>query len=237
MKNYLLTVIMVLIHLTSFSQVIEPNLQDTTQWEVVNRRVTPINENGKKGISFNELPNAGYMILKESEFSNATIELDIKGNDKFQQSFVGFAFHGQDVNVYDAIYFRPFNFKSDDAMRRSHAVQYISMPSNDWEKLRNEFPGKYENKVEPAPGPNDWFHTKIVVNGKKVTVFVNDLEKPVLEVEKLNSYTNGGFALWVGNNSGGSFANLKITKSTAGSASTQNTPYGNNASAPSFVVR
>jgi hypothetical protein len=131
-----------------------------------------------------------------------------------QQSFVGIAFHGQDLNTYDAVYFRPFNFKSEEAIRRSHSVQYISMPANDWEKLRNEFPGKYENKIEPAPGPNDWFHAKIIVKGKTVSVFVNNAQQPSLEVEKLNPNNKGGIAIWLGNNSGGSFANLKINNSS-----------------------
>jgi len=195
-----------------YGQVIEPDLQNATQWNVVNRTATPINENGKKGVSLNEVSNDGLMIFKGADFSNGVIELDIKGSNKIQQSFVGFAFHVQDAKTFDAIYFRPFNFKSDDAVRRSHSVQYISMPKYDWEKLRNEFPGKYENKIENAPGADDWFHVKIVVNGKQVSVFVNGDQHPSLQVEKLNTNSNGGFALWVGNNSAGSFANLKITK-------------------------
>jgi pimeloyl-ACP methyl ester carboxylesterase len=179
----------------------------------------------------NEVPGNGLMILKGSNFSSGAIEIDIKGSNKFQQSFVGFAFHGQDINTYDAVYFRPFNFKSEDTLRRSHEVQYISMPGYDWEKLRKEFPGKYENKIDAAPGADDWFHVKIIVNGKKVSVFVNNEERSVLEVEKLNTNNKGGFGLWVGNNSGGSFANLKITSpgSTGGPSQTSKpVPYGNN---------
>jgi Domain of Unknown Function (DUF1080) len=198
-----------------YCQVTTPNLQDTLQWKIVNRSAAPFNENGKKAIRFNEVADNGLMILKGSDFSNGVIELDIKGSNKFQQSFVGFAFHGQDQNTYDAVYFRPFNFKTDDAVRHSHAVQYISMPAYDWEKLRTEFPGKYENKIVPAPDPDSWFHVKIIVSGKKVSVFVNNEPQPVLEVEKLNNNNKGGFGLWMGNNSGGSFANLKITKQGA----------------------
>ena len=173
-SKYYLLIVLAFIQHALYSQAIEPDLQDSTQWKVVNRTVEPITENGKKGIRFNEVPGNGLMILKGSDFSNGTIEIDIKGSNKFQQSFVGFAFHGQDLNTYDAVYFRPFNFKSEDAARRSHAVQYISMPGYDWEKLRNEFPGKYENKIDPAPGADDWFHVKIIVNGKRVSVFVNN---------------------------------------------------------------
>ena len=216
-KLYLLTVLSFVQHVL-FSQVIEPNLKDDTLWTVVNRKATPVTDNNKKGISFNEGADDGLMILKGSDFSNGIIELDIKGSSKFQQSFVGFAFHGQGQQNYDAIYFRPFNFKSDDALRLSHAVQYISMPDYDWEKLRNEFPGKYENKIENAPGADDWFHVKIVVNGSHIAVFVNNAQQASLEVEKLNTNQKGGVGLWLGNNSGGSFANLKITKTAVAAA-------------------
>ena len=214
-----------------YCQVIQPDLQDTTQWKVVNRQVRSIDENGKKGIMFNEVADDGFMILNGADFANGTIECDIKGSSKMQQSFVGIAFHGQDITHYDVIYFRPFNFNSDDAVRRSHSVQYISSPDYGWEKLRNEFPGKYENKITAPPGADDWFHAKIVVDGKTISVFVNGETQPSLQVEKLNSNNNGGIALWVGDNSAGSFANLKIEKSNAPSPSAQNIPYGNNPAA------
>ncbi len=195
-----------------FSQIIEPDLQNVAQWNVVNRTATAMNDDGKKGVNLDEVSDDGLMIFKGGDFSNGIIELDIKGSTKFQQSFVGFAFHVQDTNTFDAIYFRPFNFKSNDAVRRSHAVQYISAPNYDWQKLRSEFPGKYENEIKHAPGGDDWFHVKIVVNGKQVSVFVNEEQNASLQVEKLSTNNKGGFALWVGNNSGGSFANLIITK-------------------------
>ena len=216
LKKSCLVVVFNFILLALYSQVSELNLQDTSQWRIVNRSAALINEPGKNGISFNEAPGNGLMILKGLDFSNGTIELDIKGTNKPQQSFVGFAFHGQDVNIYDAVYFRPFNFKSQDEVRRSHSVQYISMPGNDWETLRNKFPGKFENKIATPPGGDDWFHVKISVKGKQVLVFVNNEVNASLQVEKLNDNNSGGFAIWMGNNSSGSFANLKITKDDGG---------------------
>jgi pimeloyl-ACP methyl ester carboxylesterase len=233
LTKYFLLVVFILSQYILSSQTIEPDLQDTAQWKVYNRSVSLVNDNGKKVVSFNELPGVGLMVLKNSDFSYGSIELDIKGNDKMQQSFVGFAFHGQSPDSYDAIYFRPFNFKSGDAVRRSHSVQYISMPGNDWEKLRTQFPGKYEHGIEKAPGPNDWFHVKIEVMGKRVTVFVNNESTPSLTVDKLNQNIKGGFALWVGNSSGGAFANLKIEQWPMDAPDPQPTaiPYGNNPAA------
>ena len=209
-KYYLLLILFFLRHAV-FSQAITPDLQDASKWKLVNRTAESFNEDGKKGIRFNEVADNGLMILQGSDFSNGSIELDIKGSGKMQQSFVGVAFHGKDVKTYDAVYFRPFNFKTDEVARRMHAVQYISIPGYDWQKLRTEFPGKYENKIDPAPGADDWFHVKVVVNGKRITVFVNNQQNPSLEVDKLNNNDSGRLGLWLGNNSAGSFANLIIT--------------------------
>lgn len=217
------------------AQTVTPNLQDSSKWIAVNRSVSPVVEEGKKAIRFSEAGGDGYLVLKGAEFSSGTIEFDVKGKDVVQQSFVGFAFHGINDSTYDAIYFRPFNFKNQDTARRSRAVQYISMPAHPWELLREKFPGKYENKVDPVPDPNGWFHVKVVVDGKKVAVFVNNSGKPSLEVEKLTAANKGGIALWVGNNSGGSFANLQITHASAPAATGGKIPYGNNPAAGKYI--
>jgi len=125
------------------------------------------------------------------------------------QSFVGFAFHIQDAENFDAIYFRPFNF--GDAEKGGNAMQYVAHPDYGWRKLRTEHPGVYENPVNPIPAKEDWFHTKIVVNHPKVEVYVNNADTPSLVVDQLSTYKKGGFGFWVGNNSNGYFKNLKIT--------------------------
>jgi hypothetical protein len=180
-------------------------------WKIHNRTATAINEPGKMGVRFDEREGDGIAWIPGVKFSEGTIECDIRGKNVLQRSFVGIAFHGVDEKVFDAIYFRPFNFKSEDAVRRTHAVQYISHPAHTWSKLRSEFPLKYEQPVRPVPEPEDWFHARIVVAKGKVSVFVNDATEPSLVVEKLNARTEGMIGFWVGTNSGGDFANLKIT--------------------------
>ena len=111
--------------------------------------------------------------------------------------------------AYDAIYFRPFNFRAEDPVRRSHAVQYISSPIYMWQKLRTEHPGKYENAVNPVPDPNDWFHVRVVVASPNVSVFVGDAKEPSLVVSQLSERRKGLTGLRV-DNFGGDFANFKI---------------------------
>jgi len=221
-KAYILAIAAAYTPAAAFCQKVAPDLQALKNWTVTNRSAEPITEAQGKGIHLNEMPGDGLMILKDADFADGTIELDIKGSNKFQQSFVGVAFHVQNPATFDAVYFRPFNFKSDDPVRRTHTVQYISMPDNDWEKLRNQFPGKYEQPVNPVPDADEWFHVRILIKGRHVAVYVNNAQKPSLEVERLNATTHGGLGLWVGNNSAGSFANLTFTPDKGKLA------YGNN---------
>ena len=140
----------------------------------------------------------------------ARLSESIKGKDVEGQSFVGVAFHGVDDSTYDAVYWRPFNFKTDDPMRHRHAVQYVAQPRYPWSKLRNEHPGEYEQPVNPAPDPNGWFHVRVVIARPTVSAYVGDATEPSLVVTLLNDRRKGRVGLWVGNGSDGDFANLKI---------------------------
>jgi hypothetical protein len=85
------------------------------------------------------------------------------------------------------------------------------MPDHPWEKLRNDTRGKYENRVSPVPDPDGWFHVKITIDGNSVKAYVDNSQKPCLEVERLGSHDEGKIGIWVGNGSDGTFANLQIT--------------------------
>jgi hypothetical protein len=159
-------------------------------------------------IHLNAKENDGILWLDKIDFKNGTIELDIKGEDLRGKSFVGIAFHAKDNDIFDGIYFRPFNFESPE--RKTHSVQYISMPDNDWSVLRKAFPDKYENTVNPVPNPNDWFHAKIEVKFPKVKVYINGSSKPSLEIEQISDRKKGKFGLWVGYGSEGWFKNISL---------------------------
>lgn len=176
----------------------------------VNRSASPLTEGNYKGLRLDQKPGDGLVWLPDVQFTNGTIEFDVRGKDVLQQSFVGVAFRGEDDKTYEAIYFRPFNFRSEDPVRKIHAVQYIAHPTYTWQKLRNDFPDKYEAAVNPAPDPNGWFHVRVEVASPKVRVFVNNSSSPALVVDQLVQRTGNRLGLWVGNNSAGDFANLTV---------------------------
>ncbi len=185
-------------------------LSKKNKLQVYNRKVSSFSENGKNGIRFSQKDLDGIAWLEGVTFTNGIIEADIKGKDVLQQSFVGIAFHGADDKQFDVVYFRPFNFQAQDSVRRIHAVQYVSLPEFDWQRLRQEQNGKYEKAVVPAVNPNEWFHVKIVVQHPQVSVYVNGESLASLQVAQLSKRQTGKIGLWVGNMSGGDFANLSV---------------------------
>jgi len=178
--------------------------------ELFNRSLEEAKTDSPEAIFLNVALNDGLAWITGAEFSEGTIEVEIKGKNEPGRSFVGIAFHGQDNRVLDAVYLRPFNFQSAEQERRSHSIQYISLPDYDWKKLRDNHPGKYEFSITPSPDPNSWVKLKLVITGKNVAAFVNGSDQPSLKVELLNRRLKGKVGLWVGNGSEGGFRNCKV---------------------------
>jgi hypothetical protein len=183
------------------------------RWQVAGRITAVVDTNGKHALKLPFAPIMGLVWLKDYDFGNGVIEADILGQSQPpQSSFVGVAFRVVDAQNYDAVYLRPFNFRASDSTRHSHAVQYVSHPSFPWQKLRSEHPGQYEAAVVPEPDGDQWVHVRVVVERPKVSVFVNDARTPALVVTELSDRARGSIGLWVGDGSGGHFANLRVTR-------------------------
>ena len=176
----------------------------------VNREVTAL-KGDRKGVHVSEKEGDGVIWVEGSDFAQGTIELDVRGRDVLQRSFLGVAFHRKDDKTYEVVYLRPFNFRATDPARHQHAVQYMASPDFEWPRLRKEFPEEFENPVDPSVAPTDWVPLRVVVKGGTVQIFVGAVKSPTLEVRKLAELYGGAVGLWVGNNSDGDFANLRIT--------------------------
>ena len=177
------------------------------KYTIVNRQFV---EGSAGSIHLNEASGAGIAWINGKQFTHGTIEFDVKGQDKFQASFVGFAFHGVNDSAYECVYFRPFNFQATDPGRKGHAVQYIALPKYDWPTLRAQFPGKYEQPLSPAPNPDEWFHVRIEVSDQFIAVYVNSSVAPALKIMPLAALKGKMVGYWVGNGSAGDWRNLRI---------------------------
>jgi hypothetical protein len=134
------------------------------------------------------------------------------GAGEAARGFVGVAFRVQGEGArYEAFYLRPTNGRVEDQVRRNHSVQYICHPDYHWQRLRKEFPEKYESYADLAPG--EWTQVRITVEGRKARLFVNGASQPCLIVNDLFlGESEGGIALWVGPGTVARFADLRVSR-------------------------
>jgi len=199
-----------------FSQVIDTTLDLSLlaageKWAVYNRAVTVLKDGQNRGVYLDEKPNQGVAWLPSFEIGDGVIEVDLKGRNEPGRSFVGIAFHGINVENYEVVYLRPFNFRAESEARQSHSIQYVLVPSHEWHRLRTENPGKYEAAIVSPPFSEDWVHLRLDLDGPTVRVFIDNASEPALIVERIGAEEKGWIGLWVGHNSDGMFANLKVS--------------------------
>ena len=210
MKNNILLMSLIIGNIC-LAQSVDINLGEKLQDNLIqsiNREITIGEDN--ISIQMDAKPGDGLGLLEEVSFVEGVIDLEIKGENNPGKSFVGFAFNIQNDSTYEAVYFRPFNFVAEEEIRRAHMVQYIHHPKNTWKVLRETRTGQFENNIEDPPDPDDWFRARIVVEDKRVIVYLDDRTEPSLKVERLDSHKSDKIGTWTGFNSSGEFRNLKI---------------------------
>ena len=218
MRSHALSIlsVFILLNLPSFSQ--QPLAIDLHaavkkgDIQVYNRTLSHLYDEGYKGIRLSKEYGEGVAWLNDLEFSDGTIEFDVRGEDVKQHSFVGIAFHGVNDSTFDAIYLRPFQFRAQTDSLRNRMIQYISLPDHTWRALRKRAPGVNEGSIIPAPDPNGWVHVRVVVQGESISTFINGSREPSLVVKKVTKLHTGRVGFYVADTSGGDFANLRITR-------------------------
>lgn len=193
-------------------------INDTRTWRVVNAESRAAIEDGKHVVRLAPIggnrkgSNVGMALVGGVTFGEGAIDVDLRGQGEASASFVGIAFGVEDATRYEAVYFRPFRFRSADVVERSHAVQYVAWPEHTWEALRAQAPGVYEAAIAPALDPSGWFHAHIEVDRTMVKVFVDGAARPALVVHRLRT-ANGSVGLWVDSQEA-AFADLKVRPAT-----------------------
>jgi hypothetical protein len=175
---------------------------------VVNRAAEAVD--GGDALRVNAAPGIGLIWIQGTDFAEGTIEADVCGRDVPSESFVGIAFHGQSDQQYEAVYLRPFNFRSSSETRVAHSVQYFAMPDNDYARLRQTSPGHFEGAVPRSTDPSAWNHLRLVIRGGRVQAFVGQADEAALDAPTLQPRQRGPVGLYVDNGSDGAFANLRI---------------------------
>ncbi len=134
--------------------------------------------------------------LKDFNFSDGTIEFDV---DPLDERFVGMLFRMADGNEAESFYLRVARAGNPVAI---DAAQYAAVTKGVtlWDLL-GHFQGPANIKK------NEWNHIKLVVSGKQMIVYVNDLNRATLEIPRLEGNTQSGSLAFNGKSA---IANLAI---------------------------
>jgi hypothetical protein len=136
------------------------------------------------------------------DFKDGIIEADLAWTGK-QGGYIGLAFRIRDTHHYEVVYFRP------ESSGTINAIQYMPEKKaefNWWDYEADKYQAKATLPL------HDWFHVKLIVKGKTVTVFVNNQPKSAMVYNGLDSsLKNGSVGYWLGNTEIGAFKNLTVT--------------------------
>ncbi len=190
---------------------------DADAWQVLQATAEPAQKDGRPALRLVSAGDSadgivGLALPRGVAFSTGTISVDLRGKNVRGRSFLGVAFNVVDTKTFEAVYFRPFNFRADEPFR-GRAVQYIAWPGSTWEALRKTLPGRYEQPLQPPPEPDGWFHARVEVGAAEVRVFVNDAKAPSLVVARRAAHGTGvarPAGLFV-DSADGMYADLRIT--------------------------
>ena len=198
-------------------------LDSTEALKPVNAKVESVTYKGRKALRVTDAAPQGtsddgrFVVVSGSHFEDGLIEVNVAGDrlpnaTELARGFVGIAFRvTSDRPLFEAFYLRPYNGRSEDQLQRNHSAQYISSPEFPWNRLRQEFPGKYETYVDLVPG--EWTKLKIEVRGDKARLYVNDSREPILIVNHLlRGETKGAIALFISVGSVAHFSNLRVSQ-------------------------
>ena len=119
----------------------------------------------------------GRALLKDVEFENGIIEVDIAVTGQKARTYPGVLFRIQSPGNYERFYIRPHR-----AGLYPDAIQYVpAFNGIDGWQLYNG-----ENYTSAADIPdNQWIHFKLEVSGSQARLFMDDMDKPVFVMNYL----------------------------------------------------
>jgi len=198
------------------------SLEDPSRFVLRMVTIAKVNHEGRRALEVADAapdwPGDGdrVALIPDVEFADGVIDVDVAGDTaptapEGSRGFAGFVFRAADqAKQYEYFYFRAKNGRSEDQVRRNHAVQYAAFPDHPWNRLRAEAVDKYECYADVVP--REWMHLKIEVKGETAKLYVNGARQPTLIVNDLKlGASKGKLGLWVGPRSVAHFANLRVT--------------------------
>ena len=163
---------------------------------VVMGEATPVDHEGKESF----LVKKGAIMVKDVNLRDGIIEADM--NFTSQRGFPGFAFRVQDENNFENFYIRPHQSGNPDATQYTPVFNgYAGWQLYHGEGYSKAFPFKF----------NQWHHIKVELDGLQARIFIDDMEKPFMQVIEMKrewktgriGFLSGGVPVY--------FANVQYT--------------------------
>lgn len=162
-RSVILSILILPLCYKAFTQTIIP--LDTNHWTVTAQSHRFEMHEGKNALFIEQ----GIAMLNDSTFINGTIEFDMYLAE--EQSFPGLRFRITDNNNMESFFLRPHLSGKPDANQGAPVINGLTA----WQLYFGpsySFPYTYNF--------NEWTHVKIVVNGSKCQVYLDNAEKPHL---------------------------------------------------------
>ncbi|HEU4552206.1 MAG TPA: hypothetical protein VFS25_05205 [Chitinophaga sp.] len=140
-----------------------------------------------RGVEAVHIKNGAPLFVKGQQFSNGTIEYDVA----LGEGFPGICFRlSDDRKTGENFYLRYFGATSPESRT---TLQYAAMLDSMslWD-LTDEYQAGAKLNI---PG---WNHVKLVVSGKQMKAYVNDMEHPAMIVPELEAGTTEGGIFFFG---------------------------------------
>jgi len=156
---------------------------DSDRWEFTGETRVE-NYLGKESL---HLAAGGTAVIKDSEFTDGTIEFDVVIPQG--RGFPGAMWRLQDSQNYEEFYMRAHQSGNPDA--NQYTPVYNALPA--WQLYYGE---RFSTPTRYAFG--EWFHVRIAVSGKYADIYIADMDNPALSVELLRDTKAGRIGLKAG---------------------------------------
>jgi hypothetical protein len=175
---------------------------DSDRWVIQDPTAKKEEHLGRKSLF---LSSNGFASLKDVEFEDGTVEVDLAASTPVE--FPGVVFRFKSPDEHELVYLRPHHSGHDDATQYVPAFQ----GSHPWQIYN----GKGATAAAQIPS-DQWLHVKIQVTGLVAKVFLNNAAEPTLVITDLkHGYSKGSVGVTCGA-MGAYFSNFSYTTAIPG---------------------